>query len=81
MSYEEFEDDSFTIAELVMDMHFLVDECMENKYKIYTNIGVSYFKLGKINQSIQAFKNSLLDTYTSTLAQWGDQEIVTVFPE
>ena len=36
MSYEEFEDDSFTIAELVMDMHFLVDECMENKYKIYT---------------------------------------------
>ena len=30
---------------------------------------------------IQAFKNSLLDTYTSTLAQWGDQKIVTVFPE
>ena len=30
---------------------------------------------------IQAFKNSLLDTYTSTLAQWGDQSIVTVFPE
>ena len=29
---------------------------------------------------IQAFKNSLLDTYTSTLAQWGDQKIVTVFP-
>ena len=30
---------------------------------------------------IQAFKNSLLDTYTSTLAQWGDQRIETVFPE
>ena len=30
---------------------------------------------------IQTFKNSLLDTYTSTLAQWGDQKIVTVFPE
>ena len=30
---------------------------------------------------IQAFKDSLLDTYTSTLAQWGDQRIVTVFPE
>ena len=30
---------------------------------------------------IQAFKNSLLDTYASTLAQWGDQKIVTVFPE
>ena len=23
----------------------------------------------------------MLDTYTSTLAQWGDQKIVTVFPE
>ena len=30
---------------------------------------------------IQAFKNSLLDKYSSTLAQWGDQKIVTVFPE
>ncbi len=30
---------------------------------------------------IQTFKNSLLDTYTSTLAQWGDQRIETVFPE
>ena len=29
---------------------------------------------------IQAFKNSLLDTYTSTLAQWGDQRIETIFP-
>ena len=34
MSYEEFEDDTFTIAELVVDMHHLVDECMENKYKM-----------------------------------------------
>ncbi len=30
---------------------------------------------------IDAFKNSLLDTYTSTLAQWGDQKIETVFPD
>tara|TARA_Y100001935_G_scaffold124176_1_gene103121 strand:- start:1352 stop:1966 length:615 start_codon:yes stop_codon:yes gene_type:complete len=30
---------------------------------------------------IQAFKNSLLDTYTSTLAQWGDQKIITVLPK
>ncbi len=28
-------------------------------FKIFTNIGVSYFKLGKINQSIDAFKNSI----------------------
>ena len=28
---------------------------------------------------IEIFKNSLLDTYSSTLAEWGDQEIVTMF--
>jgi phospholipid transport system substrate-binding protein len=32
-------------------------------------------------QFIQSFKASLLDTYSSTLAQWGDQKIVTTFPE
>ncbi len=32
-------------------------------------------------QFIQSFKTSLLDTYSSTLAQWGDQKILTVFPE
>ena len=32
-------------------------------------------------QFIQSFKASLLDTYSSTLAQWGDQKIVTIFPE
>lgn len=30
---------------------------------------------------IEVFKNSLLDTYSSTLAEWGDQEIVTMFSE
>ena len=30
-----------------------------DKYKIYTNIGVAYFKLGKIQNSIEAFKNSI----------------------
>jgi phospholipid transport system substrate-binding protein len=32
-------------------------------------------------QFIQSFKTSLLDTYSSTLAQWGDQKIITIFPE
>ena len=32
-------------------------------------------------QFIQSFKASLLDTYSSTLAQWGDQKIITIFPE
>ncbi len=40
----------------------------KNKYKIYINIGVSYFKLGKINQSINAFKNSINDNPNFGLA-------------
>ena len=31
------------------------------------------------SEFIEVFKNSLLDTYASTLAQWGDQKIVTKF--
>ena len=31
-------------------------------------------------QFIESFKTSLLDTYSSTLAQWGDQKIETIFP-
>jgi len=30
---------------------------------------------------IESFRTSLLDTYSSTLAQWGDQKIITIFPE
>jgi phospholipid transport system substrate-binding protein len=30
---------------------------------------------------IESFRTSLLDTYSSTLAQWGDQRIMTIFPE
>ena len=40
----------------------------KEKYKIYTNIGVSYFKLGKINQSIHAFKNSIKNNPNFSLA-------------
>ena len=29
------------------------------------------------SEFIEVFKNSLLDTYASTLAQWGDQKIIT----
>ena len=31
-------------------------------------------------QFVESFKTSLLDTYSSTLAQWGDQKIETIFP-
>ena len=30
---------------------------------------------------IEVFKDSLLDTYSETLAQWQDQNIITIFPE
>ena len=33
------------------------------------------------SQFIAVFKKSLMDTYSSTLAQWGDQTIETVFPD
>ena len=33
------------------------------------------------SEFIEVFKNSLLDTYASTLAQWGDQKIVTNFTD
>lgn len=33
------------------------------------------------SQFIEVFKNSLLDTYSETLAQWQDQKIVTYFPD
>jgi len=32
-------------------------------------------------QFIETFRASLLDTYSETLAQWGDQKIETTFPE
>ena len=36
---------------------------------------------GQRSEFIEVFKNSLLDTYASTLAQWGDQKIVTNFTD
>lgn len=47
-------------------------------------MGKKYYLASSSSQRlkfIQSFKSSLLDTYSSTLAQWGDQKIVTIFPE
>ena len=63
-----------TIFEPMVDFRRVGASVMGKKYYLASS------KLQRQN-FIQAFKNSLLDTYTSTLAQWGDQEIVTVFPE
>ena len=71
---ELFKDKISTIFEPMVDFRRVGASVMGKKYYLASS------KLQRQN-FIQAFKNSLLDTYTSTLAQWGDQEIVTVFPE
>ena len=47
-------------------------------------MGKKYYLASSSSQRLQfnqSFKTSLLDTYSSTLAQWGDQKIITIFPE
>jgi|TARA_B100000401_G_C52794936_1_gene715373 phospholipid transport system substrate-binding protein len=76
-----FEED----PELFKDKISMVFEPMVDFRRVGASVmGKKYYLLSSKSQRlefIQAFKNSLLDTYTSTLAQWGDQKIVTVFPE
>jgi len=71
--------------ELFIDKISMVFEPMVDFRRVGASVmGKKYYLLSSKSQRlefIQAFKNSLLDTYTSTLAQWGDQKIVTVFPE
>ena len=71
---ELFKDKISMIFEPMVDFRRVGASVMGKKY---------YLASSKSQRSefIQAFKTSLLDTYTSTLAQWGDQKIVTVFPE
>ena len=71
--------------ELFKDKISMIFEPMVDFRRVGASVmGKKYYLASSKSQRlefIQAFKNSLLDTYTSTLAQWGDQKIVTVFPE
>tara|TARA_B100000524_G_scaffold337390_1_gene228032 strand:- start:25 stop:585 length:561 start_codon:yes stop_codon:yes gene_type:complete len=71
--------------ELFKDKISMIFEPMVDFRRVGASVmGKKYYLASSKSQRlefIQAFKNSLLDTYTSTLAQWGDQSIVTVFPE
>ena len=71
--------------ELFKDKISIIFEPMVDFRRVGASVmGKKYYLASSKSQRlefIQAFKNSLLDTYTSTLAQWGDQKIVTVFPE
>ena len=71
--------------ELFKDKISMIFEPMVDFRRVGASVmGKKYYLASSKSQRlkfIQAFKDSLLDTYTSTLAQWGDQRIVTVFPE
>jgi len=71
---ESFKDKINTVFEPMVDFRRVGASVMGKKY---------YNKASKSQrlQFIQTFKNSLLDTYSSTLAQWGDQQIITIFPD
>ena len=71
---ELFKDKISTIFEPMVDFRRVGASVMGKKYYLASS------KSQRI-EFIETFKNSLLDTYTSTLAQWGDQKIVTIFPE
>ena len=71
---ELFKDKISSIFEPMVDFRRVGASVMGKKYYLASS------KSQRL-EFIQAFKNSLLDTYASTLAQWGDQKIVTVFPE
>jgi len=71
--------------ELFKDKINLVFEPMVDFRRVGASVmGKKYYLAASKQQRlefIQSFKTSLLDTYSSTLAQWGDQKIVTVFPD
>ena len=71
---ELFKDKINVIFEPMVDFRRVGASVMGKKYYLAATVSQRL-------QFIQSFKTSLLDTYSSTLAQWGDQKIVTIFPE
>ena len=71
---ESFKDKINTVFEPMVDFRRVGASVMGKKYYLAAS------KSQRL-QFIESFKTSLLDTYSSTLAQWGDQKIVTIFPE
>ena len=71
---ELFKDKINVIFEPMVDFRRVGASVMGKKYYLAAS------KAQRL-EFIESFKSSLLDTYSSTLAQWGDQKIVTIFPE
>ena len=70
---ELFKDKINSIFEPMVDFRRVGASVMGKKYYLAAS------KAQRL-QFIESFKTSLLDTYSSTLAQWGDQKIETIFP-
>ena len=71
---QEFKNKINTIFEPMVDFRRVGASVMGKKYYLAAT-------KDQRMQFISVFKQSLLDTYSSTLSQWGDQTIVTTFPE
>ena len=71
---ELFKDKINAIFEPMVDFRRVGASVMGKKYYLAAS------KKQRV-EFINSFRNSLLDTYSSTLAQWGDQKIETIFPE
>tara|TARA_Y100000739_G_C20386524_1_gene363643 strand:- start:44 stop:628 length:585 start_codon:yes stop_codon:yes gene_type:complete len=69
-----YEDKIKEIFEPMIDFRRVAASVMGKKY---------YLMASKTQRAefVLIFKESLLDNYASTLAQWGDSSITTVFPE
>lgn len=70
---EQYEQKIKDIFEPMIDFKRVAASVMGKKYYLASTAE-------QRNQFVEIFKDSLLDTYAETLAQWENQEIVTIFP-
>lgn len=70
---EEYEQKIKDIFEPMIDFKRVAASVMGKKYYLASTVD-------QRNEFVDVFKDSLLDTYAETLAQWENQKIVTVFP-
>ena len=70
---EQYEQKIKDIFEPMIDFRRVAASVMGNKYYLASTPD-------QRNEFVDVFKDSLLDTYAETLAQWENQKIVTIFP-
>ena len=70
---EQYEQKIKDIFEPMIDFRRVAASVMGKKYYLAST-------QDQRNEFVDVFKDSLLDTYAETLAQWENQKIVTIFP-